>query len=349
MSERVYSSPEHDLPAASLRGCRILITGATGFVGRHVLNALYEIEQRHSIGLRVACAVRDERRARTMFAKIEKGLELEYLKWNMLSGRPPVSGELDVILHLAAVTRSEVMVRQPTSLVREALVGALSVFDLAVEKDARIIYTSSMEVYGKVDDNRPRKECELGYIDLTKPRSAYPETKRLTENLLSCYQAQYNVPSAVVRLGQTFGPGASLSDGRAMYSFIRQAAAGLPITLATQGNSHTNLLYVSDAVDAIVNYLLNGGRYGTYNVSDPFGSMSILELAHLIDGTLNGAGVQVEVDPVVSAMYAANTQLVMDTSQIQSLGWNPRISVVEGIQRTARDLHYRALEAGLEW
>ncbi|QQM67935.1 NAD-dependent epimerase/dehydratase family protein [Actinomyces weissii] len=349
MLEKVLAAPVHDLPYANLRGCRLLVIGATGFIGRHVLESLYAIERKHSLGIRVVCTVRDERRARAMFARFDRTLALEYVNWHLLGGGLAVAGTIDALFHLAAVTNSAAMVEQPASLAREALIGAFSVFDLAADKKARVIYASSMEAYGAVNDTNPRKENELGHIDLTKPRSAYPETKRMIENILSCYEAQFDMPFAVVRLGQTFGPGASLSDHRAIYSFVRQAAAGLPITLATSGASRTNLLYVSDAVDAMIRCLVNGDRSGTYNVSDPSGSMSVLELAHLIDGTLKGNGVQVKVDPRVNAKYAAETRLVMETSRIQAIGWRPRTSIVEGIQRTARDLHGRALEAGLEW
>ena len=308
-----------NIPWEKLRGARVLVTGATGMIGSVVVRVLSELNARNGYGILIAAAGRSE----------EKGRALERLQgvtfWpkdvrEPFDAREPV----DYILHCAAVTNSAKMVSDPAGVIGTEVLGARNVLELARAGGIKgMVYTSSMEVYGLLDKEEVFEE-DQGYIDLSNARSCYPQSKRTAENLCACYHAQYGLPVSTVRLGMTFGAGCDINDPRVWAQFARSAIAGEDLILRTEGKSVTSVLYLADAVSALITALFSGG--GTYNAAAA--SMTIREIAETVAGAY---GVKVIVDKPADAAklgYSGDFKLPLNTDRLKALGWRARVSDV---------------------
>lgn len=126
---------------------------------------------------------------------------------------------VDYIVHTAAVTTSKTMVSKPVETLLGSINGTDTMLRLARRTGASILYLSSMEAYGTIDDSgKKATEEELGYIDLSNVRSCYPESKRLCECLCRSYHEQYHVRAVSGRLAQTFGAGVMPQENRVFAS-----------------------------------------------------------------------------------------------------------------------------------
>jgi nucleoside-diphosphate-sugar epimerase len=301
-----------------LRGKNVLITGATGFLGNFCVRVLSDLNSQKNYGIKIIAVGRN----------IEKGAALEklpsvyFLKADL---RQPLllNGEVDYILHLAAVTKSAEMVGNPVGVMETELSGIKNVLELARAKNVKgFVYTSSMESYGIMNKTEIFEE-DQGYIDLASPRSCYPQSKRTAELLCNCYYTQYSLPVNMLRLGMTFGAGAKPDDKRVFAQFARDAVNGDQITLHTEGNSIRSFIYSSDAVKAMLLALLSDTKGQTYNVATQ--AISIRELAEIVAGMY---GMKVMVNPpsdLEKMGYQSDFCLPLNTNKIKKAGWKPSV------------------------
>lgn len=312
---------DKSVPWETLRGSSVLITGATGSVGGFAAAVLAALNNR-GFDIKVFAAGRNP----------EKGTELEKLNGvKFIAADIRENGSLpraDYIIHCAAVTDSAKMATDPVGVIDTELSGAKNVLEAARKNAVRgVVYTSSMEVYGITDLNEVR-ESNLGYLDLTAVRSAYPQSKRTTENMCACYFAQFGVPVSVVRLAMTFGAGSDyMTDRRVWAQFARCAATGQPIELHTEGKALTSFVYSADAVKAVFLALLAGKRGEIYNAAAQ--SLTIREFA---ERTAKNFDIRFSVNPPadISKMgYAPPSRWALNTDKLRALGWTPLVLTVE--------------------
>ena len=248
-----------------------------------------------------------------------------------------IKGDIDYIIHTAAVTTSQQMVKTPVETLLGAIQGTKCMLKLAKEKRVKkIIYLSSMEAYGIVGKSEKVKENELGYLDLDNIRSCYPEGKRACECLCKGYHAEYGVPTIQIRLAQTFGAGIHYEENRVFAQFARSAMKKSPIVLHTAGKSEGNYVYTSDAVQAILFLLLHGIEGETYNITNENNHMTIYDMAKLVAKTIGGDICEVVVDIPENAEklgYAPDTKLYMSSRKINKLGWYAKVDLNEAYVR----------------
>lgn len=320
------------IPWDEFAGKTFFVTGGTGLIGYTLISALLYYNKTRNADIRVLALVRDMRKGKEKFSELlaeNCGLEL-------ISGDidrvPQIEEKIDYIVHSACPTASAFFVEKPVETISAVVLGTKNMLELAREKQAMgFAYLSSMEVYGAVTTQDAQKETELGYIDLFSPRSSYPESKRLAENLCCSYTAEYGVPTTVVRLAQTFGPGVTLEDGRVFAYAARCALRREDICLKTAGTKENMYLYTADAVSAILLTLAKGARGEAYNVGAPETYCSVRELAEIAarelgDGT---SKVVVNTAPQLSGMYPPESRLKLNVEKLKQLGWNTKITLPE--------------------
>lgn len=319
----------------------LLITGATGMIGSSLARRILK----EGTPCRIILPVRDMGKAEELYRRLgkadkEKLLFMEMGLEDMGAEGFPMS--IDYILHCACVTQSAQMVAHPVETADSIVMGTKNVLELARKKQVKsMVYLSSMEVYGAVEDTGELvREEQLGAIDLRSPRSCYPAGKRMAEHYCHIYYQEYKVPVKIARLAQTFGKGVSLKDNRVYMQFARAAYEGRNIVLKTMGNSMGNYCAIEDAVEGIFTILHRGKDGEAYNVVNEASTMRIRDMAELVARKMAGGRITVKVDMENSDQisYAPDTGLRLSGEKLRKLGWMPKKDLEEMYKDVIREL-----------
>ena len=313
------------------------ITGGTGLVGYTVISALAYYNRRHNAGIRIVALVRDLTRAQEKFAEILADSPCLSFVEGSMEAFPEISEKIDYILHSACPTSSAYFAAHPVDTIRAIVAGTDKGLQLAAEKKvAGMVYLSSMEAYGQITEKRLLKENDLGFVDVTDPRSSYPMGKRMAENLCCAYARQYGLRVSVVRLVQCFGPGVARDEQKVFAHMLRSVLAGEDIRLMTDGTKENQYVYTFDAASAIFTLLTDGGAGEVYNVADESTYCSVKEMGQLVIDTLGTPDQRV----ITSAggdtsQFRPQGYLMLSTEKLRSLGWEAKVSLAEMYRRTA--------------
>jgi dTDP-glucose 4,6-dehydratase len=309
-------------------GHRIVVTGGTGFVGSHLVDALLArgaevvAVDNHVTGDPANVAhLADEPR----FTLIEADVSEEL----------PVGGHVDAVLHFASPASPVDFARIPIEIMRVGSQGTQNCLDLAAAHGARFLLASTSEVYGDPQVH-PQPESYWGNVNSIGPRSVYDEAKRYGEALTMAYHRFHGVDTAIVRIFNTYGPRMRPDDGRAIPNFIAQALRGDPITLYGDGSQTRSICYVSDLVDGVLR-LLDSGQTGPMNCGTEH-EMSMKELAETVR-ELVGSRSELAFEPLPE-----NDPLLRrpDLSVIRrELGYEAVVTPAEGLARTIADVAER--------
>lgn len=314
-----------------LRGASVLVTGASGLVGSLAVRSLLAADRRCGLGLTVHALGRDRRRLEKAVGQESAALRL----WTCsLETDPLPCPPADYVLHCASPTASSYFCSHPVETAETILHGTEQVLRQARDfgRTRRIVFLSSIEAYGAVNEKvRIREDCQ-GTVNPLLPRSSYPMAKRMAECLCLGYHAEYGVPVVIARLTQTFGPGIAPSDNRVFVQFAKSALEGTDIVLHTPGRSAKPYIYTTDAVTALF-YLLFRGEDGTaYNVANEDTYCSIREMAGLV-ARLGDKPVGVTVDGQDGGLYPPDSFLDLDCSRLRALGWKPTTDLASMYRR----------------
>ena len=206
----------------SLKNKTVMITGATGLIGRALVKRLQSIDSK------VIAVVRNTEKAKGLFGN---GEEIDYIVSDVTELEAK-RYDVDYIIHAASNTSSKAFINDPVGVINTAIEGTKRTLEIARLSNVKgYVYLSSMEVYGIPSTDEKIDELHSTNLNTMVPRSAYPESKRMCESLCASYASQYGVPAKVIRLTQTFGPGVQYNDGRVFAEFARCAIEGRNIIL----------------------------------------------------------------------------------------------------------------------
>lgn len=321
-----------ELKKLEFKNKSFFITGATGLVGSVLVKALAFANERYDLKNTIVAQVRNPQKAEKVFSGYT---DISYCIGDVRD-TISYSGNVDYIIHAASETKSKSMIDFPVETLWTALSGAKNLLDFAREKKIeKMVFLSSMEAFGTVDGDERTPEEKLGYIDLRKVRSCYPESKRMIENMCVCYSSEYCVPVTIARLAQTFGAGVSSEDTRVFSQFAHSAIAGEDIVLHTTGKSCGNYVYTADAATAIFTLLKKGVSGECYTVANETSSMQIKDMAELVANCVAGGKIRVVVDIPADRQfgYAPDVKLKLDASKLRLLGWKPKVDLAESYER----------------
>lgn len=318
---------------SKLEGKTILITGATGLIGSCCIRLLLEYNKTSSKPVYVLALVRDKEKANKLFSEYSKKDGLEFVVSDLVDF-DQFNIKCDYIIHAGCPTASNYFVNRPVETASSIVKGTLNMLELAkCNKVSSFVYVSSMEIYGNGNSHRgidmKLKAEDVGYVNPLNMRSSYPEGKRIAEFYTAAYFHEYGVHTKSARLAQTFGPGIPLNDNRVFAQFARCAIEQKDIVLRTTGESTRMYNYTTDAAVALITILLEGKDGVSYNVANESTYSSVREMAELVaskcaDGEI---AVRLEIDP--NAPYPPEHHLPLDTSDLQKLGWEPEVDLVQ--------------------
>jgi len=310
-----------------LKGSTVLVTGATGLIGGALVRVLEGANERYGLNINIIAHMRKTH------GDIRSNIDI---------GAKP-----DYIFHCAAITKSFEMVNNPVEVINVSIDGTRNVLNLAkAAKSKSVVFLSSMKVYGQTEKVEVCED-DLGYIDLTNPRSCYPESKRLCEALCTAYYKQFGVPVKIARLAQTFGGGVPSTDTRVFAQFARSAIRGEDIVLHTKGKSVGNYCYIADAVRGLLTLLLKGENGQAYNIANPANSMTIRQMAELVANKICSGNIRVVVkipDNIKEYGYSQDVGFTLNIDKIKELGWFPKYELIEMYKRLIEDWLNRGVE-----
>lgn len=311
---------------------KILVTGATGLIGQGLVKRLIDN------GNYVIAMVRNKEKAIEILGN--ESINLKYVVGDVTTFNPEKL-DIDYIIHGASQTSSKAFVNEPVETIMTALNGTKNMLEIARLSNVKsFVYLSSMEVYGSPTTDEKIKETHSTNIDSMIVRSCYPESKRMCESLCTSYLSEYNVPTKVVRLTQTFGPGVQYNDERVFAEFARCAIEGKNIVLKTKGLTKRNYLFTDDAVNAILTVLYKGVPGEAYNAANESTYCSIFEMANFVADQFGNGKVKVliEENRVEKNGYAPTLHMNLDTSKLRNLGWISQVDLYDMFSLMIEDM-----------
>lgn len=327
-----------DLDVDSLRGKKVLIAGAGGFLPAYMVETLLYLNESQNINCKAFALVRNLGKAAERFAHYANRSDLTLIQSDVSAPLIDLP-RADIIIHAASPASPKYYGHDPVGVMHANLLGMNNLLDRArLWKSENFLFFSSGEVYGQVPSSAPPiKEKDYGYIDILNVRSCYAESKRAAETLGVSYWKQHGVPCKIVRPFHTYGPGMALDDGRVFADFVADVVHHRDITLESDGSAIRAFCYLSDAVRGFFKVLLNGQSGIAYNVANPKGTLSILELAQLLASMSPGLRVE-HIGSHADSNYLQSpiARNIPDIELISSMGWIPRYLPQEGFYRTIR-------------
>ncbi len=300
---------------------RVLVTGGAGFIGSHLCERLL------GDGYDVLCVDNYYSSTKDNIAHLLDHPRFEVIRHDVTF---PLYVEVDQIFHLACPASPIHYQRDPVQTTKTAVHGSINMLGLAKRTGARILLTSTSEVYGDPLVH-PQTEDYWGNVNPIGPRACYDEGKRAAETLFFDYHRQHNLDIKVVRLFNTYGPRMHPQDGRVVSNFIMSALTGAPLTVYGEGEQTRSFCYVSDIIDGLI-AMMNSGREvtGPINLGNP-GEFTIGELANIVIKKTNSDS---KIDYLPLPVDDPIRRQPDITRAKETLGWEPTIALSEGLDTT---------------
>lgn len=327
------------LPWEKLSGKTIMISGATGMLGKCLIDFLMFRNAMENAKIQIIALSRNDVRAKERFADYWDSELFQYISCDVNKSIPEC-GQVDYIIHAASNTHPLQYSQDSIGTITSNVIGTKNMLDYAVAHGTqRFCFASSVEIYGENrGDVEKFDEKYLGYIDCNTLRAGYPESKRLGETLCNAYGQTYGLDFVIPRLSRVYGPTMLSSDSKAISQFIRKAAVGEDIVLKSEGNQRYSYTFVIDAVAGILYCLLLGEAGEAYNVADEKSDISLKDLAEYL-AQIVGKQVIFELpDEKERRGYSTATKAMLDAGKLESLGWRPRVHIAEGLQCTVEEI-----------
>ena len=302
---------------------RAVVTGGAGFLGSHMCDRLL------AEGWDVLCldSLLTGNPDNLSDAQGRGGFEF---RTTDVSKEISVERGVDAVVHMASPASPIDYARFPIETLLVGAMGTHNALELAREKGARFLLTSTSEVYGDPLVH-PQPESYWGNVNPIGPRSVYDEAKRFAEAITMAYKRSLEMEVRIVRIFNTFGPRMRASDGRAMPTFLHQALEARPITIHGDGSQTRSLCFVDDLVEGIWR-LLRSDHTGPVNIGNPE-EVTMKELAVQIRELAGSASEIVFIDRPTDDPEVRRPDITLAGTL---LDWAPTVSLSDGLARTVR-------------
>jgi dTDP-glucose 4,6-dehydratase len=299
---------------------RVVITGAAGFIGSHLSEALLD---------RGCSVVGIDSLLTGSTANIAHLANRDFLFIKHdVTNYIYVEGHVDAVLHWASPASPIDYLELPIPTLKVGALGTHKALGLAKAKKARFVLASTSEVYGDPLEH-PQKESYWGNVNPVGPRGVYDEAKRFAEAMTTAYHRYHGVDAKIVRIFNTYGPRMRLHDGRAVPAFMTQALRGEDVTIFGSGRQTRSFCYVSDLVDGIIR-LMESDVNDPVNIGNPH-EMTIEAIARAII-RLTGSRSEIVYRPLPEDDPRVRQPDITRARTL--LGWEPQVALEEGLTKT---------------
>ena len=318
-----------------------LVTGGAGFVGSHLCERLIES------GSRVICLDNLLTGRRSNLAALAVCPSFEFIEHDVIDDLPSelFSAPLTRIYHLACAASPPDYQADPEHTMLTNVVGTRNLLRLAESSGARLLLTSTSEVYGDPEVH-PQREDYCGSVNCTGPRACYDEGKRAAETLAFDFRRTGRADVRVARIFNTYGPRMRADDGRVVSNFVCQALSGDPITVYGDGSQTRSFCFVDDLAEALCLLMESDEADGfPVNLGNP-AEMSIAELVDLVVELTNSRS-EVVVQPLPKDDPRRRKPDISRAKAV--LGWQPTTSLRDGLVRTIEWFAGKGDSQGSRW
>ena len=297
---------------------RILVTGGAGFIGSHLCERL--VNEGHD----VICIDNFYSGSKENVWHLIGKPNFELVRHDVIN---PYWAEVDEIYNLACPASPIYYQNDPIQTTKTSFFGAYHMLGLARRTKAKILQSSTSEVYG--DPNvHPQPESYWGNVNPIGLRSCYDEGKRVAETLFFDYHRLHKVRSKVIRIFNTYGPRMAVSDGRVVSNFVVQALKGEDLTIYGDGQQTRSFQYVSDLIEGMIRMMDTPDDFtGPVNLGNP-GEFTMLELAEKVIKKIGGKS-KIVFHPLPSDDPKMRRPDI--TIAKRELGWEPKVPLDEGL------------------
>ena len=314
----------------------IIVTGGAGFIGQHLCESLLEIPK-----TRVVCVDNLSTGNRNAMLKLEQSFPKQFRfvegdvtctpLWDVLKVVDCFfDSRVDRIFHLACPASPVHYQVDPIKTLLTSVIGTKNMLDIATEYNARILFTSTSEIYGD-PEVAVQNESYRGRVNCTGPRACYDEGKRAGETLCFDYNRTKGTDIRVVRIFNTYGPNMRADDGRVVSNFITQALQNnTPLTIYGDGLQTRSFCFVDDLVAGLLKMMDTPGILGPINLGNP-NEITIKELAGTISEMV---GSEYNIKNVLLPEDDPARRKPDITLAKQLLGWVPSVSLHTGLSKT---------------
>lgn len=330
---------EQVLPWEQLAFRTIMISGATGMVGKCLIDVIMLRNEKYQEQIHIIALSRSRESAKKRLSAYWENPLLTYISCDV-NDKIPECGNVDYVIHAASNTHPVQYATDSIGTILSNVVGTKNLLDYAVSHGIkRFCFLSSVEIYGENrGDVEKFDETYLGYLDCNTLRAGYPESKRLGETLCNAYRQTYGLDFVIPRLSRLYGPTMLPSDTKAISQFIKKAAAKEDIVLKSEGKQKYSYTFVTDAASGVLYTLLCGESFQAYNIADEKSDTTLKELAEYLAETA-GVDVVFELpDEKEKSGYSTATKAMLDAGKLEKTGWTPRVHMKEGLRCTVESL-----------
>lgn len=317
-----------------LKNRSLLLTGATGVIGSCLTHLLLSLNNKFSLNLRIVLLVRSIEKAVSFFGTQPC---IEYYLQDVNNPITVNIGNIDYFILAACNAYPEAYKEVPVAVMNANYLGVNNIFDYIISrqyKPLNVLFVSSSEIYGEYEcGNNGINESFEGIVNHYMVRASYTESKRAAETLCLSYASQYGINTTIARPGYVFGPIRMTKNNRADVEFFNCVKNRKPIVMRSVGNQQRSYCYVEDAAYALLYILLKGKSREAYNIAlDPKDSITIAEFASLI--------AEIGKVDLIKSFESRNegwspfSKAILNNEKLKELGWLPRYTVREGIERT---------------
>ena len=300
---------------------RALVTGGAGFIGSHLCERLL------NDGYDVLCVDNYYSSTKDNIAHLLDNPRFEVIRHDVTF---PLYVEVDEIYHLACPASPIHYQRDPVQTTKTAVHGSINMLGLAKRTGAKILTTSTSEVYGDPAVH-PQQEDYWGNVNPIGPRACYDEGKRAAETLFFDYHRQHGLKIKVARLFNTYGPRMHPHDGRVVSNFVVAALSDRPLPVYGEGTQTRSFQYIDDLIEGLLALMHSpDGVTGPINLGNP-GEFTIAELANLVIEQTGSSG-GIEYLPLPQDDPVRRQPDITRAKQV--LGWEPTIPLADGLART---------------
>lgn len=299
---------------------RAVITGAAGFIGSHLADSL--LDRGYSV-----VGIDNLLTGSLDNVRHLGGRRFEFVRHDV-TREIAVAGPVDLVLHWASPASPVDYLELPIPTLKVGALGTHNALGLAKAKGARFVLASTSEVYGDPLEH-PQRESYWGNVNPVGPRGVYDEAKRFAEALTTAYRRYHRLDARIARIFNTYGPRMRLRDGRAIPNFITQALRGEDVTVYGAGDQTRSFCFISDLVRGVA-------ALADSDVSQPvnLGNPSEMTIRGIADAIIAATGSRSRVVRMPLPTDDPKVRQPDITRARTALGWEPRVSLAEGLRAT---------------
>lgn len=298
----------------------VLVTGGAGFLGSHLCDRLIER------GDDVICVDNFFTGSKENVRHLIGHPRFELIRHDIVH---PLYVEADRIFNLACPASPEAYQYNPIKTIKTSTVGMVNIMGLAKRCGARVLHASTSEVYGDPLVH-PQTEDYWGHVNPIGPRSCYDEGKRIAESLMVNYHQEHGTEIRIIRIFNTYGPRMAPDDGRVVSNFIMQALKGEDLTVYGDGLQTRSFCYCDDLIAGMMKLMDQDEHTGPINIGNPVEN-TMLELAEAV---IKVTGSRSKVIHMPLPKDDPKKRCPDITRARTLLGWEPKVSLAEGLKST---------------